>query len=751
MDTQLETIDNEGNVPRSRFKDAESCRRSYLLAFEDDKYAASKRAENQLMFDGAPPYTPGELERAGQKHRTNFNAGEAADLLLDALGAYIDMLQSVRVLFDAPTTYGATPGERRRFGKGVCLAVSNMIKRWPDFFLQYMLNATKFISQGASFAVFPDDIDWRFTIKGLSDFIVPRDSPATEDGMEAAWIRGTYTVSKLYEAIKDEKAAKEMGWDVDAVKDLLKKSAKASDQGRAHRTWEDVATELRTDDLSLSMRSGNIDVVFCLVKEFDGTITQHLFPLTGDKKFLRTRRGNYKAMRDGFTLFAYSVGNNGKLYEIRGLGSKIFPLIQVNNRMYCQGIDGAMLGSSMMIQPQSISDLGKAQLAFYGPYALLHPGSKVIERNVPNYAQNTQPVVRQMSDLIRSKAGAYTSSRALPDDGREMSQFEASARISNAAGMTVTNQILFLVQFEKLLRQMVKRIQRKPYPKELPGGELIAELYEDLAAEGIPLEALYELDTRQLEATRPVGQGSPAARDNAFRQLAELAPAFDPEGQRNLVRDRAAHITGSYSQASRYVPDEGAQRAPEGTKTAMLENMLMAQGNVIEVLGDEFHVTHLDEHTQYMVQFIQQTEEGQLTLEEAVPVLAQVHEHSVQHLQFIEGDPMAQADAQRFRQVLQQSGEILTNGMRRLEAQARDAAAAEESGQGGEQAQQQEGPAELKMRLMMDEHAVRMSILQDKAQRDTQIALMKANTQAQVLQTKAIAQLSPYSLNRQSS
>jgi hypothetical protein len=747
MDTQLETIDYEGNVPKSRFKDAESCRKAYLMAFEDDKPAAAKRAENQLMFDGAPPYTPGELERAGQKHRTNFNAGEARDLLLEALGAYIDMLQSVPVLFDAPTTFGATPGERTKFGKGVCRAISKMMKRWPDFFLQYMLNATKFIQQGVSFTVFDDDIDWRFKVKGLSDFIVPRDSPATEDGIEVVWIRGTYTVSKLYDAIRNEKAAKEMGWDVDAVKELLKKSCKSSDHGNAHKTWEDVATELRTDDLALSMRSGSIDVVSCLVKEFDGTVTQHLFPLTGDKTFLRTRKKKYKSMREGFTLFAYSVGNNGKLYEIRGLGANIFPLIQVSNRMYCQGIDGAMLGSSMMVQPQSISDLGKAQLAFYGPYSLLHPGAKIIERNVPNYAQNTQPVVRQMSDLIRVKAGAYTSSRALPENS-DMSAYEANARVSNAAGMTVTNLILFLVQFEKLLVQMVNRIKRQPYPMDLPGGEMIAELYEDLEAEGIPLDALYALDTRQLEATRPVGAGSPAARDNAFRQLAEIAPAFDPEGQRNLVRDRAAHITGSYSQASRYVPDEGAERAPEGTKIAQLENMLMVQGNAIEVLGDEFHVTHLEEHTQFMAEYIQQTEEGQLTLEEAVPILAQIHQHSSEHLQFIEGDPMAQADSARFRQVLQQSGEILTNGMRRLEAQAREAQEAEASGEGGEQVPQ-EGPGEVKIRLMMDEHAVRMGILQDKAERDTQIALMKANTQAQVLQTKAIAQLSPYSLQRQ--
>ena len=744
----METIDTDGKVPSSRFKDANSCREVFQVLFKDDELAASKRAKNQEMFDGAAPMAPSPLERAGQKHRTNVSTGEAEDILEDAKGAYIDMLQSVETLFHAPTKFGATADERKRYAKGVCRAVSGMIKRWPQFFHQYMLNATNFISQGVSFAVFPDDIDWRFIVKGLSDVYVPRDSDATEDGFEVVFMRDSFTVSRLYRSIANEDVAKELGWNVKAVKELLKKSSHTGDQTGANRSWEDYATLMKTDDLKISTKSKSIEMLFCMVKEFDGTVTQYILPVTGDKEFLFAKRGKYQSMVEALVLFAYSVGNKGKLYEIRGLGTKIYSLIKVYDRMFSHGVDGSMLASSMMVRPRSMSDIGKAQLAFQGPYTVVHPGSDIVETSHPNFAQNTGPIVQATEGLLRKKSGGYTSSRALPDGG-EMSQFEASARISNAAGMTVTNLILFLEQFEKLLRQIVRRIQRKDYNEDMPGGEMIVELYEELAESGIPIEALYELDTRKLKATRPVGAGSPAARENAFRKLREWSPGFDEEGQRNLTRDGVADIIGSYEGADDYLPPAGVERKAEGTKLAMLENFALRDGEDVEVFSEEFHISHLEVHTAYMMAFIEQTQQGQLKIEEAYPIMQKIHEHAARHLEEIEGDPMSQADAARFRQVLQQSGEIITNGFRKLQSMQQKAM--EQEGVQGQEQQpsEQESKAAMQLRIMAEKHQVTMEIIRAKAEQDAQIAMMKANTAARIAETKAISQLSPYSLSRQ--
>src|SRR5690606_38131322 len=114
---------------------------------------------------------------------------------------------------------------------------------------------------------------------------------------------------------------------------------------------------------------------------------------------------------------------------------------------------------------------------------------------------------------------------------------------------------------------------------------------KELEEEGIPREAWYAVDVNSVSVVYPVGAGSSAARNNAFRRLAEIAPAMDEEGQRNLHRDRAADALGSYENVDRYFPPTGVMRLPDAAKMAMLENILLKQGAPIEALSEEFHVT----------------------------------------------------------------------------------------------------------------------------------------------------------------
>lgn len=752
MDDQLENISDDGEAPESRFKDAASAREVYDAFFEADREASRKRAMNQLMFDGSPPYRHEELVAAGQAYRTNVNFGDAEDLLSEALASYVDMLQSIEVLFTAETAHGATPDERSMYAKEVCAEVSRMIRAWPAYFHQYLLRTTTFIAQAVAIPIFRDNIDWRYDVKGLADFYVPRDSDAMEDGIEVAYSRETFTITELFNYIRNEEAAAALGWNVEAVKKALRDNATKGSNKTTESSWEEFATMMKTDDLRVSARSNVVEILYCWTREFDGSVTQYILtkkPGATSEEFLYEKTNKYNAMSEAFVFFTYGVGNKGKLYEIRGLGSKIYSAIEVLNRMMCQHIDGSMISSSLLVQPKDENSLGKAQLSFRGPYSVIRPGTEVIDQGTQNFSQNTLGVSRQMTDSIRAKAGNYTSSRALPEDSGDMSQFEASARISNAAGMTVTNLILYLEQEEKLLRQQVRRIINPDYNKDLPGGEAIKDLHDRLEAKGIPLEALYELDVSSVKATRPVGSGSPAARDNVFRQLQEMAPAFDEVGRRNLTRMRVANLTGSFITAGEFVPPPTQSRIPEGTKMAMMENFAMKGGEQVEVFPDEFHIAHLEQHTTAMQQYVQAAEEGTATLAELVPLLFQLHEHSLAHLDFINSDPAAQSEAAMYRQALQNSGEILLNGMRQLEAENRANGGPVAEGQGQPQEDPKQQEFMMKMQRDMQLHQFNMQKLIDRAELDKQIAIGKANVEAQAIQVKAMAHLAPQSIQRQ--
>lgn len=753
----LEKKDGAIEVPESRLADANSARGLFEKFFEHDRSASADRAMVQAMFDGEAPYSDAELKKAGLAFACNVNFGEGEDLLNDSLVPYIDMLQSVEVLMSLETSFGETKEERKRYAKEIAREITNMIRGNSIHYQRYLLKATYFVGSGVAFTPFFDHITWIYDVKRLGEFYVPRDADACEDAVPVAMCLDQMDVGQLYDKIRDEKSAAAMGWNVEAVKKAIINQVTRSGSKRTNQSWETWVTKAKTDDLYEAANCDQVELVRGWVREFDGSVTSIIFARqpgdgTNDaekkangKDFLFEKKNAYETMSQAFVSFTYGVGTSGKYYGVRSLGKRILAPVQVSNRMRGRHIDGAALAAAEKIRPKSESDLGKALISVRGPYAVVHPNAEILPTQQNNFHQATVPVIRDMSDLMRSKASGYTSSKALPDDGREMSQYEASARIANAAGLTATNQILFLKQEEKLLREQVRRIVAEGYPKNWEGGREIEKLLERLEEKGVPKEAFYAVRPDSVKITMPVGAGSAAARDNLYRRLRELAPAYDETGQRRLLRDQTANLLGSYEQADEYVPGDETMRLPEGAKLAMLENYALAEGKQVPVLSEEFHIAHLDQHTTYMLNIIEQVQNGEIpTLAEAVGALATLHDHSTQHLEYLSQNPITQAEAARFRQVLQQSGEIIMNGMRQLEKERREQAA-----QGGGEGEQQ-GPdpkqAEFYAKLQrdMELHQFNMQKLAEKAQLEAQIAVMKANTDAQIADAKAASALSPF-------
>ncbi len=759
MNDSLETLEEKDGtivVPDSRLQDANSARGLFEKMFEHDRASSADRARVQAMFDGEAPYTEDELKKQGLAFMCNVNFGEGEDLLLDALVPYIDMLQSVEVLMSLETSFGETKEERKRYAKEIAREITNMIRGNSVHYQRYLLKATYFVGGGVAFAPFFDHITWVYDVKRLGEFYVPRDADACEDAVPVAMCLDQMDVGQLYDKIRDEESAAAMGWNVEAVKKAIIYQFSKSGGKRTNQSWETWVTKAKTDDLYEAANCDQVELVRGWVREFDGSVTSIIFarqPGEGQndaakkangKDFLFEKKNAYESMSQAFVSFTYGVGTSGKYYGVRSLGKRILAPVQVSNRMRGRHIDGSALAASEKIQPKSESDLGKALISVRGPYTYIHPNATVIPTQQNNFAQNTVPVIQDMSNLMRAKASGFTTSKALPDDGREMSQYEASARIANAAGLTATNQILFLKQEEKLLREQVRRIVAPGYPKNWEGGREIVKLLERLEKKGVPKEAFYGVDPDSVRITMPVGSGSAAARDNQYRRLRELGAAYDETGQRRLLRDQTANILGSYEQADEYVPDDETMRLPEGAKLAMLENFALADGKQVPVLSEEFHIAHLDQHTNYMLNVIDQVQNGQIpTLADAVGALATIHDHATQHLEYLSQNPITQADAARFRQVLQQSGEIIMNGMRQLEKEKREQAA-----QGG--GEQQQGPdpkqAEFYAKLQrdMELHQFNMQKLADQAKLDVQIKLMKANADSQIADAKAASALSPF-------
>lgn len=714
----LKNMSPDGEVPASRIESPEAATKIYDIFWEADRIRRRNRAEIQAMLDGVPPYDEEELKATGQGDRANINFGEGEALLESAMAGYVDLLNSVERLVSFKTTFG-DPSQRYEWEQIISEEMTRMLRNWPRYTSQFLLLANHFVGHGVGILYFDDEIDWRWRVSGLGDFLIPNRTFACEEDIEVAIARRSYQVHQLYAFIEDEEVAAATGWSVAETKKAIMNAVNSGSTAARFTDWEELRVQLKSNDLTLGYAGASeVKIIHLWNREFDGSIS-HLVSLEdgSNKEFLCKRISPFKNVSQAFTIFTFGVGTNGYYHSIRGLGYKIYPQIQASNRLRCQFFDGSMLSSSLMVQPESEDALNDLNLFYYGPYSILPPKMRVIERSVPNLANNVVPMLADLNATIQNKTGAYQTSVATPT-GKERTKFEVQAQLTQGAKLSSAALNLFYEPWQRHMKEVVRRITRPMYLATEPGGEEVTRFIQKCVNRGVPVEAIYSIDLDTVVAVKAIGAGSETNRLLAFDDFMQMMSAFDDTGRRNVLRDRVAARVG-YDQVNRYITPIGSENRPlPDEKVAELENNSMQLNQVVTVKPNENHLIHARVHGQMLAQMIQQLDQGQIALEQAVQGLVNLVQHQTQHVQSISVDASVQQEVAALRQQLQQAGEFTYNGMEKLKRQQQEqqtAALANSMSEGGQPAmdpalQQKMMEHQLKLQMMQEQFALQQQM-----------------------------------------
>lgn len=744
-DLPLLTISESGAAPKSRLKDVKAATDIYQSLRKADESSAINRARVQAMFDGVPPYSDSALAETGQAYRCNLNFGQAESILEGAMAAYVDLVHSVEDLVRVETTLGEIE-QRNLYNKIISEEVTRTIRHWPKFNQAYLNLCTKFVGHGVGVAFFEDAIDWRWNSKGLGDVLIPRQTQASEHEIEVITALSPTAVNHLYHYIEDPKAASDLGWNVTAVRDAIIKAM--PDEFRLYNDWERVQDEIKNNDIYSGAKAAKVMLVHIWVQEFDGSVSHYISLDNGsNNEFLYKAVGKYSNISQAFVFFTYGIGTNGTYHSIRGLGYKIFPQVQVSNRLQSTMVDNGMLSSSVMLQPQDERALENFSFNYMGPFALLSPNMNFIERSIPNLTNNAIPILNDLRSQINDRAGQYTAN-SLFSGNRERTRFEVAAHLEEAAKLNVTALNLFYEPFDRLLRETVRRITNPEYTLKHPGGEEVTEFRMRCMERGVPPEVIDTIDHRKTRAVRAIGSGSQAQRTVQLQSLNEFAGAFDQTGRYNLFRDQVAASVG-IDQANRYMPPIENTRLPMDAKIAQMENSLMEMnGQPAPVIPNELHLTHLDQHMPFMQQYLDAVEQNQIDIADAYIKVLPHYQHSVQHLEFVQQDTTISDQVAKYREMLQQYGEILNNGQKKLatmqqeqaEAQAQEMPA-EEAASAPEQAQQASPEVTPEMQQKLAEHRLKLQMMQEEHEMKMMLQMQEAEIKRQQRDAEKAADL----------
>jgi hypothetical protein len=650
---------------------------------------------------------------------------EAQSDLEYALSAYSDLVNGVPQLAQIKTSFG-DDSEKGYYGQVISEEFDRVLRKdWDEFFYNQQRLSHEFVAYGVGFAFFEDDTDWRWKVAGLKDFFVPRGVAASDTRFEFCCARRSYYAHELYQYIKDPKVAREVGWDVEATREAIIRAVPVDTAG-VRLDWEEIQTMLKDNDLSLSYaRSAEIQTVHYYIQEFDGTITHAIGLRDGSNlDFLYRKDSRFSTINEALVLFTYGIGTNGTLHSIRGLGYKIYPHIQITNRLRNAIIDSTLLSTSLMIQPQTMDDLANLTVAYNGPMAILPPNLNIVDRTEPNLAGNALPIAQELTQIRRSNTGSYVPSMASAQDNTQKTATEVNAGLEKEAVLSTQAQNFYYVPWGKLLREQFRRLARVNWKQDEPGAKIALLFHKRLRDRGVPLKAL-EL-VYDITPQKAVGYGSAQARLLAFNEFMQMLPMLDETGRSNVIRDRIAVRVG-YDQVDRYAPAKNtAPRLPIDAKIAELENDSMQSGRSVTVQPNENHSVHLQVHAMDAARFLQALQQNAVPPMDAFKYLSLQTPHMSTHLQVIKGDKTRELQYGQYKDILNKMNQAVQSLGNQISKAQRDQQEAMVK------AQQQQ--AEQAMQMQIDD--VRL-----KAQSEYAIKLAKVQADAQIDQSASISRL----------
>lgn len=707
-------------APESRLKDVKAANSIYDTLRKADEKSSSNRARFDAMFDGASPYDQKVLASTGQGTRTNLNFGEGQRYLDIAMSAFVDLYSSLERLMMVKVRAGE-PAARQDAEDIIAEELTHMMREWPEFHSSYLRLCTEFTKHGVAASYFDDPRSWRFRVCGLSDFLIPRQTQASEEAIEVACCRRQYLLHELYAFVKNPEAAAKLGWDVEEVKRVIMRNARTTGHNGSgtYADWESTQREMKGNDLYTGIQNTTVSIVHMWVREFDGSVSFLMFAEETPKSFMFRGNSMFKKPEQAYVLFSFGVGTNGTYHSIRGLGHRIFNHVQLSNRVRCQMVDSAMLGGAVMIQPESQRALEDLSFTMYGPYSVLSPNVRIVEKASPNLTNTMQPALTDLQNQLAANVDLVSTYGNQSSPYRNNLQTEHDLAVSSRLTGSTIN--LFYASWSRLLREVVRRVinnmGRDPHA---------IEFAKRCAARGVPIEMIRSVDVTKTVAVRAIGAGSAANRLLALRELNQIAGGYDDVGRRNLLRDITTERVGR-DLVDRYAPPAPEPRLTVDAKIALLENQSMQMGQPVAVLDAELHGMHLRSHMPVLQEVIAGVQEGTVDAVAALPVVQLIYEHAAAHMQSYAADPSAKAEVAGYKQIMQVAEEVITNTGRKIQAEQRkanQAAQAEQQAASGTQ-NPEAGPSGAELKLQ--EHQIKMQIAEQKAQLEMQIKQAKAD------------------------
>lgn len=555
-------LTESGKPPETRLGTAEEVKsRVQLLQQGELEGRSQRRALVKGLVDGNPPYRPRDLRNAGRADACNVNWRVAESYLYSARNAFYDLRSEAPTFVTVKTSLGG-PARRKEWSDIITEEFQRLILKY-DYCFDYEMQISdhEMTLYGCGPQIFEDNYCYESVAVPCKHLLVPEFALSRPDKWEEAAVIVDYYSHDLYKRIRNEDAARKMGWEVANVKQAIMDAHPLTRNDSTWGTWEWHQQLLKNNSLSYQAESNIIKCAHYYVREFqdgadyddEGKIT-HCIVQIGEHgeetDFLFKHIGRFDNWRQVIHPFYYDNDGGGYHHSVTGLGVKMFSAMEFQNRLLCNMADKAF-APKVFFKPTTANGAEILNIIKMGDWAKVPPGFDAMQIPVGSFLEEPMALNREISGMIASNLSQYRQNLS-KTQGNPLTATEVEMRASEQARLGKTQLNHYYAQADCYYAEKYRRAAEAKN-RNLPGGKASYEFQKWCTDRGVPIEAVRQ--TEWVGMTRIAGQGSPFLRQQAMMQLINTS-MMNPSsaGKLNIYKDLVASLAGQMM-VQRYVPE----------------------------------------------------------------------------------------------------------------------------------------------------------------------------------------------------
>jgi len=341
-----------------------------------------------------------------------------------------------------------------------------------------------------------------------------------------------------------------------------------------------------------------------------------------------------------------------RYHSVRSLGFLLYAVCHLQNRLRCRLTETTFEQLMMLFRVKSQEDVQRVLKIDLYNRGFIDESVQFVpagDRFQPNY-QLAELGVNQITDLISKHSSSFS---AMPQNGAsdvEKTKFQVQAETQTATALvSIALQQAYTYQtfeYKEVFRRFCKSNSTDPD---------VVRFQAACLKQGVPKSYL---DPTQwdIEPERVMGAGNKTLEMSIAQQLMQYRNLYDPEPQRQILRDVTLAITDDPSRAAALVPDQPVT-ITDAVHDAQLAAGTLMQGLPVALKTGMNHIEYVDTLMATMAHIIQGAQaSGGMADIKTIQGLQNMANNIAQHIQIIAQDPN---EKQRVKQYGDQLGKMM--------------------------------------------------------------------------------------------